>query len=154
MIECEFEEGAKTNDLRHAVAEAILIKDGKIALVKRHKRLSEGGKWAIPGGYISRDEVIKEAVAREVLEETGWKAKIQQLFTIKDSPERLGEDNQNIAFVYLAEAIEEVQDVDDETDELKWFDLNNVPPKLAFDHTATVQLYKSYLKKKVELPIL
>lgn len=155
MIECKFESGAKAR-LRHAVAEAVLIKDGQIALVKRAKRLDEGGKWAIPGGYMNRDETIKEAVVREALEETGWKVKVGKLFRIKDDPIRLGEDNQNIAFVYLAEAVIEIQESDHETDELRWFALDNLPSEneIAFDHADDIKLYKKYLKENFKLPVV
>ena len=49
---------------------AVVIKDGKILLVKRlnppHK-----SKWAIPGGSVNLGETLQEAAEREVREETG-----------------------------------------------------------------------------------
>ena len=71
MINCEFENGNKAS-LRHVVVDNLVLKDGKILLVKRTGKLLEGGKWGLAGGYVDRDETVKEAAKREILEETGY----------------------------------------------------------------------------------
>lgn len=48
---------------------AVIIKDGKIALIKRGNEPSKG-KWSIPGGHVELGENLKEAVIRETKEET------------------------------------------------------------------------------------
>ena len=50
----------------------IIIKDGKVLLIKRGKEPGYG-KWSIPGGVVKLGEPLKDAVRREVLEETGLK---------------------------------------------------------------------------------
>jgi len=49
---------------------AIVIKDGKVLLVKRG---IPPGKdlWAIPGGHVELGETLQETAEREILEETG-----------------------------------------------------------------------------------
>ena len=49
---------------------AIVIRDGKVLLVKRGVPPSEG-LWAIPGGMIELGETIQQAAEREIYEETG-----------------------------------------------------------------------------------
>ncbi len=49
---------------------AIVIKDGRVLLVKRSQPPSEG-LWAIPGGRVELGETLKEAAEREIMEETG-----------------------------------------------------------------------------------
>jgi 8-oxo-dGTP pyrophosphatase MutT (NUDIX family) len=53
-------------------ASCILFKDGKI-LLHRHKKL---GKWMYPGGHVDENETPTDAAAREVLEETGYRARL------------------------------------------------------------------------------
>jgi ADP-ribose pyrophosphatase len=49
---------------------AIVIKDGRVLLVKRSQPPSKG-LWAIPGGRVELGETLKEAAEREIIEETG-----------------------------------------------------------------------------------
>lgn len=159
MINCEFEDGGKAS-LRHAVVDAILIKNGKILLVKRGtfsgKPLLESGKWALIGGFMERNETIKETAKREALEETGWELENLNLFRIIDNPDRPAEDRQNIAFVVVAEAKQKNDANSEEVREMKWFDPDSLPPKeqIAFDHGDNLELYRKYLKDKFDLPLL
>ncbi len=49
---------------------AVIIKDGKVLIVKRGKEPGYG-RWSIPGGAVHLGEKLAPAVEREVLEETG-----------------------------------------------------------------------------------
>lgn len=49
---------------------AIVIKDGRVLLVKRSKPPGEG-LWAIPGGRVELGETLQQAAEREIMEETG-----------------------------------------------------------------------------------
>lgn len=72
-IRCFFDDGVEV-ELRHVVVDAIMVRDGQILLVKRAAFLNDGGKWALPGGYLDRNETLAQAVVREALEETGFEA--------------------------------------------------------------------------------
>jgi ADP-ribose pyrophosphatase YjhB (NUDIX family) len=49
---------------------AVIVVDGKVVLVKRaHEPLK--GAWNLPGGGVEVGETLRDACAREVLEETG-----------------------------------------------------------------------------------
>ena len=49
---------------------AVIINEGKIALIKRGNEPSKG-KWTIPGGLVELGESPEQAVIRETKEETG-----------------------------------------------------------------------------------
>ncbi|RPI26121.1 MAG: NUDIX domain-containing protein [Actinobacteria bacterium] len=49
---------------------AVVIADGRILLIRRG-RGAYAGYWAVPGGRQRLGETMRDAVAREVLEETG-----------------------------------------------------------------------------------
>ncbi|MBI4098088.1 MAG: NUDIX hydrolase [Candidatus Levybacteria bacterium] len=157
MIDCTFENGNKAQiGLRHSVVDVLVIDNNKILLVKRASHLLNGGKYALVGGFLERDEDTKEACKREVKEETGYESEPILLLRIAENPDRPQEDRQNVSFVYLAKAGEKIGEKDDENSEVAWFDLDKLPPKdqFAFDHYENIELYLRYLKEKFPLPVI
>ncbi len=154
MITCKFEDGGDAT-LRHTVVDGILVKDNKVLLIRRAKNLIHGGKLALPGGYLDRNETIFDAVRREVKEETGYEIKNPKLFNIISDPSRK-EDRQNVAFVFIVEVGEQTGKPDKEVDGMAWYDLEKLPAKeeTAFDHHEVLDLYKKYREKKFDLPIV
>jgi ADP-ribose pyrophosphatase YjhB (NUDIX family) len=156
MISCEFPDGHKV-ELRHLVVDTILIKDGKLLMVKRADDVPrEPGKWTLPGGYMDLDERVDEAAKRELLEESGWQSGELILFRLNDNPNRPGEDNQNVNLIFIGEATKRMGGFDDEISEVKWFDLEKIPPakQIAFDHADNIALYKKWLEQKFNLPVI
>lgn len=159
MITCYFENNNKAL-LRHVTVNAIVIKENKILLGKRGslngKPILESGKWALLGGFLGRDENLEQAVKREVEEESGWTIANLQLLRINDKPNRPHEDRQNVDMIFITDAAKQVTSTDEEVKELKWFELNNLPPQetIAFDHKEDIDLYLKYLKEKFPLPVI
>ena len=153
MIKCKFENNNQAL-LRHAVVDGIIVENNKILLVKRATHLSNPGKYALPGGFVNRDETVYQAIIREVLEETGYQSEVINLLSIIDNPNRAGEDRQNISFVFLLKPIKKISSSDDEVSEVIWFDINKLPnqSEFAFDHYQIIGLYKKYLREKFPLP--
>lgn len=160
MIKCRFENDDEVS-LRHVTVNAIVVKNGQILLGKRGlykgKPILESGKWALLGGFFDRDESLKEAVKREVNEESGITVNGLVLLRINDNPDRPHEDRQNMDMVFIAnyEGGELNQDIE-ETRQLSWFDINNLPSmeEFAFDHLEDIELYKKYLQGSISLPVL
>jgi ADP-ribose pyrophosphatase YjhB (NUDIX family) len=62
---------------------AIIIEDGRIALVKRaHPPLQ--AEWSIPGGALEVGELVREAAVREAHEETGLIVEPGELLGVYD----------------------------------------------------------------------
>ena len=62
---------------------AIIIEQDRVVLVKRgHPPLA--GTWSIPGGVLEMGETLRQAVAREALEETGLTVNVGQLLGVYD----------------------------------------------------------------------
>ncbi len=121
----------------------------KVLLVKR--RLPPfSGAWALPGGFVRRDESVDEAALRELQEETGIRSVyLEQLYTFgalnRDPRGRV------ISVSYYAvvgwERFHAGQDAHGARDEA-WFVLNRLPA-LAFDHRDIVQAALERLRNKV-----
>lgn len=143
MIDCEFEEGFKAN-LRHCVVDTIVTNStGQILLIKRAAHMNKGaGLWALPGGFVDRDETTIDAARREVLEETGYELQSIVRVAVIDDPKR-GDDRQNIAFVHKGIVGEKVQEPDDESEDMRWFTKSSLPKanQIAFDHAQLIGQY-------------
>lgn len=138
--------------------DAIILNKEKnqMLLVKRALHMKNNpGKWALPGGYLNRDERITDGVLREMFEETGYEGKIVNLFRIIDDPNRAQEDTQNVDFVFLVEATSKTGKEDDESSQVKWFKFDELPKpeEFAFDHYESIELYLRYFNQPLNLPI-
>ena len=63
---------------------AVIIQDGKLALIKRGNEPSKG-KWSIPGGHVELGENLKDAVIRETKEETCLDIENPQLIDVVEN---------------------------------------------------------------------
>jgi 8-oxo-dGTP diphosphatase len=104
------------------------------------------GKWAFPGGFVDMDEELEIAVVRELQEETGLTGvKLEQFHTFgKPSRDPRGR-NITIAFIGTTKK-EEIKGGDDAA-EAKWFEINNLPKDLAFDHKDVAAMAIKYFKE-------
>ena len=156
MIACTFEDGGKAS-LRHVTVGTLVLKDDKILLVKRSEKLSlEAGKWALPGGFVSRDENVLQAAEREAREETGYAIENMTFLCVRHNPDRPHEDRQNIDFIFFCNALSQKGDFDWEVKEMKWFPLDQLPDEssIAFDHLKNIELYQQYKKNNITIPLL
>ncbi len=108
----------------------------EVLLVRRGKPPYEG-MWAIPGGFVNRDETLEVAAQRELEEETGVHGVAVQQFQAFGDP---GRDPRgwviSVAHVALVpqERLREQQvHGADDAAEADWFAAYE-PPPLAFDH--------------------
>jgi len=111
--------------------DGIVLKDGKILLIKRKKQPFEN-MWALPGGFVNYGEKTENAVIREMFEETGLKTKINHLVGVYSDPNR-DPRGHTVSVVYLLDVYEGKLKGGDDALEAKFFDLNNLPD-LSFDH--------------------
>jgi 8-oxo-dGTP diphosphatase len=156
MIQCVFENGAKTS-LRHVTVGALVINNKKQILVgKRAKHLSNGGKYGLPSGFMDRDETTAETAIRELKEETGLDGEIVSLFQIIDMPNRPKEDRQNVHFNYIVEMTGGNFVENSEVEETRWIGKDELPSEdeFAFDHRRFIEKYFEYLEKPFDLPLI
>jgi 8-oxo-dGTP diphosphatase len=116
--------------------DGIVLKDGKILLIKRKNQPFEG-KWALPGGFVEYGEKTEEATVREIFEETGLKTKINHLVGVYSDPNR-DPRGHTVSIVYILDICNgELKSGDDACD-AKFFDLKNLKD-LSFDHECIIK---------------
>lgn len=104
----------------------VVLRGNKILLVKR-LRDPFRGTWMFPSGFVDFGEHPEEALARELMEETGLvldSAELLGIFQSPDDPRELG----HFVFFYLAHVkFGDVRTDPHENEAIDWFDIHDVP---------------------------
>jgi len=79
---------------------AVVMKDGKVLLVKRGIDPNKG-LWAIPGGSLKLGETLQEGAEREIMEETGITIKAKDPVYSFDFFERDGDGRLRFHYVIV-----------------------------------------------------
>ncbi|ADG88240.1 NUDIX hydrolase [Thermobispora bispora] len=110
------------NSLVPSVNVVVTNDAGDILMIRR----SDNGNWALPGGAIDLGESLKQAAARETLEETGVRCEITGLVGIYTDPKHVifytsnGEARQEFSIVLTARAVDGEPTPSSESTEVRW----------------------------------
>lgn len=120
-------------------------------LLIQQKFGKEAPYWALPGGLVHDSEPLKDAVVRELKEETNVSVNyLEQLYTFGDDIHR---DPRNrvisVAYFALIDASSVTIRADSDAENARWFPVAEVPP-LAFDHNTIIRRAFSRLQAKLE----
>ncbi|MBP5536036.1 MAG: NUDIX hydrolase [Bacteroidales bacterium] len=122
------------------------IVEGRVSvLLIRRANAPFKGQWAFPGGFLDMDETVEECARRELREETGLDlGNLEQLkvFSTVDRDPR--GRTVTVAFVAVVGHVEVCGG--DDAAEAAWFNINDLPSPLAFDHDEIMLVAKDYLK--------
>ena len=130
-------------------ASVLLIKEGKVLLVKQFRYLYGKPIYEIPAGKLNKGEDPQIAAARELEEETGFKAELSHLLDIYPTPGYTDE----IIHIYFAEKFEVTKQKLDEDEFLNYcfIDIDTVLKMIERgeiqDAKTIIAVYKYLLKK-------
>jgi 8-oxo-dGTP diphosphatase len=135
----------------------------KIMLIKRAevnaegKPNIEGGKWALPGGFIQPDETAYEAASRELEEETNVSGLKIKHFGTFDKPGRdpRGWIIANAHYAIVLESELKKRKAADDASDVALFSMAEVKNlELAFDHKEIIEEAMWFIKKDMALTTL
>ena len=115
-------------------ASVILINDKNEILLQKRR---DNGCWGFHGGAVEINEIVEEAAARELFEETGLIANKLELFKVFSGPELYytypnGDEVSIIDIVYICRDYSGNLIADlKEVDELVFFPLDNIPEDIS-----------------------
>ena len=116
----------------------------KILLDKRNKEPFEN-EWALPGVYLKNTESCEQAVKRCLIEKCGLPDfKMEQLYTFSD----LNRDPRGRVISVAYYSIIGYYNI--KSKKGQWFDIDNLPQALAFDHFNIINITKERLKSKIK----
>jgi mutator protein MutT len=114
-------------------ASVIVHKNGKLLLQKR----KDNGCWGYPGGCVELGETVESAARRELFEETGLTAHSLELLDVFSGKDLFytypnGDMVSIVDMMYLCENFSgDMKMHTDETTDLQWFELNELPEKIS-----------------------
>jgi 8-oxo-dGTP diphosphatase len=116
--------------------DAIWIAGGRVLLVRR-RNAPFRGRWALPGGFVEAGESTPDAVARELREETGLRARAVELVGVYSDPHR-DPRGPSVSVVYRMRGRAGRPRGGDDAEDAAWVPLRP-RPALAFDHGLMLQ---------------
>lgn len=136
--------GTNAYDPVHSTTDAVLIQSGHVLLVRRKFHPGKG-LWALPGGFLKATEPTREAVTRELKEETKVAVKKGVLdlafrFKVVFSDVNRSDDRGRIithAYLYLLNDRAELPAIEaaDDADKAEWVPLGLLDPRTMYsDH--------------------
>ena len=132
---------ARALGIRAAVSAVIFDRRGRLLLQQR----SDGGQWGLPGGSVEIGESVREAIQREVREETGLTIAVRRMVGVYSEPAlqvvRYPDGN---VWHYVSVCFEcAVRSGElttcDETMALDYFSVRRLPPTLLANHRVRIR---------------
>ena len=116
----------------YAAAYLVLISDGKILLLRRYNTGYQDGNYSLVSGHFEGGETAAQCIAREALEEAGITIDADDLKVV-NVIHRLSVDREYFdIFVRANKWVGEIINMEpNKCDELKWFELNDLPSNMA-----------------------
>ena len=132
---------SKATQIRPGVAAILRDSNGRILLQRR----SDNGLWGLPGGSVEIGESVRDAIVREVREETGLAVEVLRLIGVYSDPAiqivRYADGNvvHYISTLFACRILGGTLETCEETLALEFFDPNDLPADLLPMHRVRIR---------------
>jgi len=117
----------------------VIEMENRVILIER-KNPPHG--WALPGGFVDYGETVENAAIREAKEETNLEVELKTLLGVYSDPKR-DPRGHTVSTVFLAKGRGQALAKDDAAG-LEFFNEDNLPNELVFDHARILSDYFKY----------
>jgi ADP-ribose pyrophosphatase YjhB (NUDIX family) len=121
-----------------SAAGVITDQEGRVLLLDHVLRPRSG--WGLPGGFLDKGEQPENALRREIREETGLELRDICLNRVRTM-------ERHLELIFTAKAVGEASVSSREIKELRWFDVENMPPEMSLSQQF---LIRSILRPELE----
>ena len=134
-------DASRATQIRPGVAAIVQDATGKLLLQRR----SDNGLWGLPGGSVEIGESVRDAITREVREETGLTVEVVRLVGVYSDPKvqtvRYPDGNvvHYVSTLFACRILGGTLQTCDETLDLNFFDLAHLPEDLVPMHRVRIQ---------------
>lgn len=139
--------------LRQFVGQRPLILPGSVVIIRN--KLGEvllqkrpEGRWGLPGGLMNLGESFEQVAQREVLEEVGLEIKNIKLLQVYSGEENYtkapnGDEFYSVTAVYTTDEVSgELNSDSNETVDVKYFRMDNLPDQMVGSHKRFIISFK------------
>lgn len=106
----------------------ILVKDGKILLLRRFNTGYEDGNYGVIAGHLDGDETFMQAMVREAKEEAGIGIKAEKMEVVHVMHRKCPHEERVDFFIKAKRWDGEPRIMEtDKCDDLRWFDIDGLP---------------------------
>jgi ADP-ribose pyrophosphatase YjhB (NUDIX family) len=121
-------EAPAANSIVPAVSAIVPDSEGRILLIRR----TDNGYWAIPGGGVEPGESVRQATAREVMEETGISCEVTGVVGIYSNPGHVaaydnGEVRQQFSICFRTRMTGGEPRTSDESSQVRFVAISDLP---------------------------
>jgi 8-oxo-dGTP diphosphatase len=119
---------------------AVVVYDSRVLLVKRGQAPLQG-EWSIPGGKLELGETVRQALCREVLEETGLTVEAADLLGVFDRvvPDETGRVRYHYILIdFLCRVLSGTLQPGSDADDACWFTVHEIAHHGLSDDTLAV----------------
>jgi len=122
----------------------LLVQNGQVAMIRRYNTGYQDGNYTLPSGHIDAGESAIQSVIREAKEEVDVSVEVEDI-ELAHVIHRNSTDRVYADFYFLAKKWSGTprNAESEKSDDLSWFDLNNLPKNIIPDVKQSIEKYSS-----------